>query len=118
MLRAEFYEMFLFAASRIGLSEGDCTHVKTVGSSSDGDPCAAVAGSALILLAGGDTRAGWSAFEGCGMAAALRAAHAAGAVLVGISAGAIHLGTHGFDEAGRAAAGGGPFQPLVRLSFC
>ena len=51
--------------------------------------------AALVVLAGGDVQLGWLAFVSSGLDLALRRAAATGAVLLGISAGAIHLGTHG-----------------------
>lgn len=53
----------------------------------------------LILLAGGDVRRGWSTFEATGMKDQILARYAQGAVLVGISAGAVQLGRYAlFDE--------------------
>ena len=51
-----------------------------------------LAAAQVILLAGGDVERGWRVFESTGIGAAVRDAHRRGAVLVGISAGAVQLG--------------------------
>lgn len=71
----EFKEIFAAAIARIDATEAtDIDHAD------------------LIVLAGGDTKKGWAAFEAEGLVPKLHAASARGAVLLGISAGAIHLG--------------------------
>lgn len=60
----------------------------------------------VILLAGGDVERGWRVLEESGMGAAIRAAHRRGAVLAGISAGAVQLGL--------GMAADGPRGPLLR----
>jgi hypothetical protein len=57
----------------------------------------------LILLAGGDVHQGWSTFEATGMKDRILARYAHGAVLVGISAGAVQLGRHGLLDKGEFA---------------
>jgi hypothetical protein len=52
----------------------------------------------LIVLAGGDVRLGWNTFEKTGMKDVILGRHAQGAVLVGISAGAVQLGRYGIVE--------------------
>ena len=91
-----FFQMFVEAATRIGIEQGDCHHVTATPSAAEVRCVAEEA--ALILLAGGDPLAGWRSFQSAGLDAALRTAHARGAVLVGISAGAEHLGSHGYVE--------------------
>lgn len=46
----------------------------------------------LVVLAGGDVERGWRIFEQTGMREVLLERYAAGAVLLGVSAGAAHLG--------------------------
>jgi cyanophycinase len=46
----------------------------------------------LVVLAGGDAERAWRIFEQTGIREALLARYAAGAVLLGVSAGAMHLG--------------------------
>jgi cyanophycinase len=50
----------------------------------------------LILLAGGDVQQGWRAFEAAGLRHLLAKRHREGAVLVGVSAGAVQLGLVGW----------------------
>jgi cyanophycinase-like exopeptidase len=52
----------------------------------------------LIVLAGGDVRLGWNTFEKTGMKDVILDRYAQGAVLVGISAGAVQLGRYGIVE--------------------
>ena len=52
----------------------------------------------LIVLAGGDVRLGWNTFEKTGMKDVILGRYAQGAVLVGISAGAVQLGRYGIVE--------------------
>ena len=58
----------------------------------------------LILLAGGDVHLGWSTFEKTGMKERILARYAAGAVLVGISAGAVQFGTRAVIENGEPSS--------------
>lgn len=53
----------------------------------------------LIVLAGGDVRLGWNTFTGTGMKDVILNRCTKGAVLVGISAGAVQLGRCGIVEA-------------------
>lgn len=90
----EYFDLFRFGANRLGLADGDCVHARASSSAADLELVAN--GAALVLLAGGDPHAGLAAARACGMDAALRSAAEGGAVLVGISAGAIMLGTHAY----------------------
>ncbi|HEV7668069.1 MAG TPA: Type 1 glutamine amidotransferase-like domain-containing protein [Thermoanaerobaculia bacterium] len=89
----EFYELFLAAMDGIGIR--DCRHVPArLGS----DDLAFIDQADLLLFAGGDVRRGWDAFDANDLAAKIFARYYAGALLVGISAGAIQLGLKGWDE--------------------
>jgi cyanophycinase-like exopeptidase len=48
----------------------------------------------VIVLAGGDVEAGWNAFTGTGMRDLIAQRYRAGAVLVGVSAGAVQFGKY------------------------
>lgn len=48
----------------------------------------------VVVLAGGDVEAGWNVFKATGMREAILNCFSNGATLVGVSAGAIQLGTH------------------------
>lgn len=52
----------------------------------------------LVLLAGGDVALGWSVLEETGMAEVIRARRSERAVLVGVSAGAVQLGSGYLDS--------------------
>jgi cyanophycinase-like exopeptidase len=58
----------------------------------------------LIVLAGGDVRLGWTTFEKSGMKDVILRRYAQGAVLVGISAGAVQLGRYGIVETPQSSA--------------
>lgn len=66
-----------------------------IGSSFGPDDRALLERAQLIVLAGGDVRLGWNTFEETGMKDAILDRYAKGAVLVGISAGAVQLGRYG-----------------------
>ena len=53
--------------------------------------------AAFIVLSGGDPQLGWETMRARGLDAALARAAAAGAVILGVSAGAIHMGAYGFQ---------------------
>ncbi len=91
----EFYDLFLAAMAEIGIR--DCRHVPARPSPDD---LAFLDEADLILLAGGDTRRGWTAFEESGVKDKLAERYYAGALLIGISAGALQLGLKGWDEDG------------------
>ena len=48
----------------------------------------------VIVLAGGDVEAGWNVFGGTGMREVIETRHRAGAVLIGVSAGAVQFGKY------------------------
>jgi Peptidase family S51 len=91
----EFYELFLAAMAEIGIN--DCRHVPARPSPED---LAFLAEADVILLAGGDVRRGWTAFAESGLKDKLMERYYAGALLIGISAGAVQLGLKGWDDEG------------------
>ncbi len=60
----------------------------------------------LILLSGGDVERGWRAFEANGLKQILVRRYYEGALLMGISAGAVQLGLAGWGSEGIRGAGG------------
>ncbi len=89
----EFYDLFLAAMDGIGIR--NCRHIPArLGS----DDLAYVEQADLLLFAGGDVRRGWDAFDANDLAEKIFARYYAGALLVGISAGAVQLGIKGLDE--------------------
>ncbi|BCZ23822.1 Type 1 glutamine amidotransferase-like domain-containing protein [Mycobacterium senriense] len=92
--RPEFYEIFEAAMDAVGITDR-----RMIGSAFGTDDRAFLERAQLILLAGGDVRRGWNTFEKTGMKNVILDRHAKGAVLMGISAGAVQLGHCGIVEA-------------------
>lgn len=92
----EYYQ--LFQAAMAGL-EAECRMIPAVPSSDD---MAFLRSAGLVLLAGGDVQRGWTAFERSGVREAVAQRHQEGAVLVGVSAGAVQLGMAGWPEGSSA----------------
>ncbi len=90
----EFYELFLAAMDSIDIH--DCRHIPARLGSED---LAYVDQADLLLFAGGDVRRGWDAFDANDLAAKVFERYYGGALLVGISAGAVQLGLKGLDPA-------------------
>lgn len=91
--RQEFYEIFEAAMDAVGIIER-----RMIDSSFDRADRAFLDNAQLIVLAGGDVRLGWNTFEETGMKDAILGRYAEGAVLVGVSAGAVQLGRCGILE--------------------
>jgi hypothetical protein len=82
-----FYDIFVAAMEGIGLRA--CRHIRSAPSDVDR---AFLEEASVILLAGGDPARGMRAFQENGLAERIVARYAAGAVIVGVSAGAVQLG--------------------------
>ncbi|OBF10372.1 Type 1 glutamine amidotransferase-like domain-containing protein [Mycobacterium sp. 852002-10029_SCH5224772] len=91
--RPEFYEIFEAAMDAVRITDR-----RMIGSSFDRADRAFLDSAQLIVLAGGDARLGWNTFEETGMKETILGRYAEGAVLVGISAGAVQLGRYGIVE--------------------
>ena len=74
------------------------TNRRMIHSSFGPDDRAFLEDARLIVLAGGDVRLGWNTFENTGMKEVILDRYTQGAVLVGISAGAVQLGRCGIIE--------------------
>lgn len=85
--RKEFYSIFEAAMEAAGFRDR-----RMIGSSFDEEDREFLDRAQLILLAGGDVYLGWNTLEKTGMKDRILARYAAGAVLVGVSAGAVQLG--------------------------
>lgn len=83
----EFYAIFEAAMDAVGITE----RRMILSSFGPGDR-AFLERARLIVLAGGDVHLGWNTFERSGMKQVILDRYAQGAVLVGISAGAVQLG--------------------------
>ncbi|OBF49275.1 peptidase [Mycobacterium sp. 852002-53434_SCH5985345] len=91
--RPEYYGIFETAMDAIGITDR-----RMILSAFGSDDRAFLERARLIVLAGGDVRLGWDTFEKAGMKDVILRRHAQGAVLVGISAGAVQLGRYGIVE--------------------
>ncbi|NOK19304.1 Type 1 glutamine amidotransferase-like domain-containing protein [Corallococcus carmarthensis] len=89
----EFYDIFVAAMEGIGL-----TRCRSIPAAPSREDLAWLKDADVILLAGGDPRVGWDAFQAHGVDGILRERHQAGAVLMGVSAGAMHLGLGAWSE--------------------
>jgi len=105
--RPEFYGIFEAAVDPIGIDDR-----RMIDSSFGTDDRAFLERAQLIVLAGGDVRLGWDAFVKSGMKDVILNRYAQGAVLVGISAGAVQLGRYGIVESAESPA----FAPLDMLN--
>ncbi len=98
--RLEFYEIFEAAVEAIGITDR-----RMIGSSFGPDDRLFLERAQVIVLAGGDVRQGWNTFEETGMKDVIVGRCAKGAVLVGVSAGAVQLGRCAIaEEPGAPAA--------------
>ena len=89
----EFYDLFRGAMESVGVT--DCRMIPTEPSEEDVE----YFGRAdLVMLAGGEVRRGWRAFKKNGLRQKVIERYYAGAVLMGVSAGAVQLGLYGFHQ--------------------
>ncbi|MCY1020820.1 Type 1 glutamine amidotransferase-like domain-containing protein [Pyxidicoccus sp. MSG2] len=88
-----FYELFVGAMELAGISR--CRMIPSRPSDED---LTWLARAHVILLAGGDPLLGWETFQRNGVEPLLRERYREGAILMGISAGAMHLGTRAWRE--------------------
>ncbi len=105
--RPEFFELFRGALA--GVDIDSCRSIPSRPQAADFE---FLDTADLILLAGGDPQRGWRAFESSGLKDRLLARYRKGALLMGISAGAMHLGLWG--AGGRNEA---PFRSLGLVPF-
>lgn len=86
--RPEFYALFEGAMQQVGIT--DSRRILHSFSSADR---AFVEDADLILLAGGDVEMGWKVFESVGLDEIIPRKYSAGVLLIGVSAGAVQLGS-------------------------
>jgi peptidase E len=103
----------LFQAALDGLEVDACRHVTA---DPTPDDLAFVAEADLLLLAGGDVDRGLRAFRRSGLAQQIVDGYLRGALLVGVSAGAVQLGT-GEEVNGANVAEGSEDGPLTSFRF-
>ena len=95
----EFYSIFEAAMDTAGFTDR-----AMISSAFNSDDQELLNRAQLIVLSGGDVHLGWSTFEKTGMKEQILARHAQGAILVGVSAGAIQLGRHAVLDKGDSSA--------------
>ncbi len=95
-----FYGLFAAAMESLGIADH-----RMIRSSFPAEDRESLASADLVLLAGGDVLRGWRVFEQGDLREAIAARHFAGAVLVGVSAGAVQLGWLAAPEATGSVAG-------------
>jgi len=95
----DFYSIFEGAMDAAGFADRSMVH----SSFDDGDR-ERLDRAQLIVLAGGDVHLGWNTFEKTGMKAQILSRHAQGAILVGVSAGAVQLGRYAVLDKGESSA--------------
>jgi peptidase E len=88
----EFFDLFKGAMASIDVE--DCRLIPTEPSAEDLEYFDE---ADVVLLAGGDVRRGWRAFKKNGLKQKVVERYYGGAVLIGVSAGAVQLGTYGHD---------------------
>lgn len=91
--QTDFYLLFLAAMEGIGVE--DC---RMISSSFPPSDAAFLNEADVILLAGGSVRRGWDVLEESGMKESIVRRYYEGALLMGVSAGAVQLGLGGWDE--------------------
>jgi cyanophycinase len=88
-----YHDIFVPAMQQIGVPE--CRMILTRPSPEDG---AFLERSEIILLAGGSVELGWRAFESNGVKELVQRRRLEGALLMGVSAGAVQLGRGGLTD--------------------
>ncbi|HVT60395.1 MAG TPA: Type 1 glutamine amidotransferase-like domain-containing protein [Thermoanaerobaculia bacterium] len=91
----EFYELFVAAMEQVGIRR--CRMIRA---SPEPAELAFLAEADLILLAGGSVQRGWEAFQAAGLPARIIERYYGGALLIGVSAGAVQLGLKGWSDDG------------------
>lgn len=88
----EFFDLFCAAMDNINLHES-----RMIRADFPDEDRSFLASADLILLAGGSIEAGWEILTSTGMDFLIAEAYFAAAVVIGVSAGAVHLGKGWFD---------------------
>jgi peptidase E len=89
----EFYDLFVAAMDTVGIRS-----TRQIPSEPSDEDKEFLAQADLILLAGGDVRQGWEAFQKNGLQQKLVEYYYNGALLLGVSAGAVQLGLKGWSD--------------------
>ena len=82
-----FFQLFCAGMEKLGIS--NCVHLKANASPAQQE---ILSNADLIFLAGGEVKRGWTFLQQYGLTQMLKQRYAAGAILMGLSAGAMQLG--------------------------
>jgi hypothetical protein len=88
----EFYDLFVAAMGEVGIRD-----TRMIPSEPKPEDRAFLDQADLILLAGGDVERGWDVFDHTGLKDQIASRYYAGALLLGVSAGAVQLGLKGWN---------------------
>jgi hypothetical protein len=91
--KAQYFDIFEAAMKQIGIT--DCRHIKAKPSTDD---YTYLRTADLVLLAGGSVARGWNVIERTELQQKIVECYHNGAVLVGVSAGAVQLGLRGWKK--------------------
>ena len=95
----QFYDLFLAAME--GIDVEDCRMIRASFSPQD---AAFIDQADIILLAGGNVQRGWDVLQSSGMKEFIVRRYFEGALLIGVSAGAVQLGLRGWGEGDESSA--------------
>ena len=105
----QFYEIFQAAMQQV-----EITACRMIKSTPGADDDKFLKDAALILLAGGDTEKGWGIIKQNGWDEIIRDRYTKGAILIGVSAGAVQLGVKAYNKSGKKLSG---FYTLQLVPF-
>ncbi len=91
--KPEYYEIFESAMKQVNI-----TRCRMIPSNPEADDFEFLTDADIILLAGGDTRTGWDIINENGIQEKLVECYYNGAVMMGVSAGAVQLGLKGWSD--------------------
>jgi peptidase E len=97
--KAEYYDIFVSAMKQIDIT--DCRHITSSPVTEDFE---FLTEADLILLAGGDIKRGWEVIQKSGLQEKIVECYYNGALLIGVSAGAVQLGMKGWKESKRKSS--------------
>lgn len=108
--KPEFYSIFEAAMDSVGIRNH-----RMILSAFPDDDRTYLDSADIVLLAGGDVQQGWKVFQEVGIGDSILKRYNEGAVLVGVSAGAVQLGLFGWPEGDFAPAD--VFETLKLVPF-
>lgn len=88
-----YYDIFCAAMSNVGIND-----VRMISALFEPEDKVFLSEADIVLLAGGDVELGWKTFRAVGLENALRERYQSGATFIGVSAGAVQLGSCAFNS--------------------